>query len=176
MPTSTREQSYRKRHESLQPLQRFGELIGQPAAIAALPRSPSQGPDNRISGDKIIGKGRLPVAIKAMAAKLARLAYRRLRFGRAIPRPRSGVLRRPAPQTANQLSPAQSRQSRVSNQRSFGSVASGEMPVNNNRQHPACYTHSEIPVGGVLCEFMFCGFWRFCWCVWRQFLAGHRIK
>src|ERR1700728_1437957 len=82
MPRSTREQSYRNRHESLQPLQRFGELIGQPAAIAALPRSPSQGPDNRISGDKIIGKGRLPVAIKAMAAKLARLACRRLRFGR----------------------------------------------------------------------------------------------
>src|ERR1700691_1332402 len=137
MPRSTREQSYRNRHESLQPLQRFGELIGQPAAIAALPRSPSQGPDNRISGDKIIGKGRLPVAIKAMAAKLARLAYRRLRFGRhssaAILRPRSGVLRRPAPQTANQLSPAQSRQSRVSNHRSFGSVASGEMPVNNHR-------------------------------------------
>ena len=75
-------------------------------------------PDNRISGDKIIGKGRLPtnnrvtialkmaastlrtsqtylgaqfrrlrtklgppVAIKAMAAKLARLVYRMLRFG-----------------------------------------------------------------------------------------------
>src|SRR5712672_1407060 len=75
-------------------------------------------PDNRISGDKIIGKGRLPtnsrasvalrmaastlrlsntylgaqcrrlrtklgapVAIKAMAAKLARLVYRMLRYG-----------------------------------------------------------------------------------------------
>jgi hypothetical protein len=75
-------------------------------------------PDNRISGDKIIGKGRLPtnnqvsialkmaanalrtsktylgaqfrrlrsrldtpVAIKAMAAKLARLLYRMLRYG-----------------------------------------------------------------------------------------------
>ena len=75
-------------------------------------------PDNRISGDKIIGKGRLPtnnrvnialkmaasslrlnntylgaqfrrlrtrlgapIAIKAMAAKLARLVYRMLRYG-----------------------------------------------------------------------------------------------
>jgi hypothetical protein len=70
-------------------------------------------PDNRISGDKIIGKGRpptnnrvnialkmaastlrtsktylgaqfrldTPVAIKAMAAKLARLVYRMLRYG-----------------------------------------------------------------------------------------------
>jgi transposase len=52
--------------------------------------------DNRISGDKIIGKGRLPtnnrisrlrtnlgapVAIKAMAAKVARLVYRMLRYG-----------------------------------------------------------------------------------------------
>ena len=75
-------------------------------------------PDNRISGDKVIGKGRLPtnnpvsialkmaastlrlsktylgaqfrrfrtrlgapIAIKAMAAKLARLVYRMLRYG-----------------------------------------------------------------------------------------------
>jgi transposase len=75
-------------------------------------------PDNRISGDKIVGKGRLPtnnpitialkmaartlrlsktylgaqfrrfrtrlgapIAIKAMAAKLARLVYRMLRYG-----------------------------------------------------------------------------------------------
>ena len=76
-----------------------------------------QCPDNRISGDKVIGKGRLPnnrasialgmaastlrmsntylgaqfrrfrtrlgspIAIKAMAAKLARLVYRMLRYG-----------------------------------------------------------------------------------------------
>jgi transposase len=50
-------------------------------------------PDNRISGNKIIGKGRLPtnnrasiqarrpVAIKAVAAKLARLVCRMLRYG-----------------------------------------------------------------------------------------------
>src|SRR6266849_2606579 len=44
-------------------------------------------PDNRISGDKIIGKGRLPTnnrvttALK-MAANLARLVYRMLRYGK----------------------------------------------------------------------------------------------
>jgi transposase len=43
-------------------------------------------PDNKVSGDKVIGKGRLPTnnrlttAFK-MAAKLARLVYRMLRYG-----------------------------------------------------------------------------------------------
>src|SRR5271157_5624448 len=42
--------------------------------------------------------------------------------------------------------------------------------------HPVRYTNSEIPIGGVLCESTFCGSWRSCWCVWRRFPAGHRIK
>jgi hypothetical protein len=132
-------------------------------------------PGNRISGDKIIGKGGWPFAIKAMAAKPARLVYRRLRFGR-----HSSTEERcfTTPSRANCKSTISSAKPpiSVSNHRSFGRVVSGEMSVNNNCQHPACYTHSEIPVGGVVCEFIFCGFWPFCWCVWRLFLAGHRIK
>src|SRR5438132_776564 len=90
--------------------------------------------DNKISGDKLIGKGRLPsnnrvtialkmaasslrtshsylgaqfrrlktrlgapVAIKAMAAKLARLVYRMLSHGMPVYRPRRGLLRGSAP-------------------------------------------------------------------------------
>ena len=30
--------------------------------------------------------------------------------------------------------------------------------------------------GGVLCESTFCELWRLCWCVWRQFPAGRRIR
>ncbi len=32
------------------------------------------------------------------------------------------------------------------------------MPVNSSYRHPACYTTAEIPVGGVHCESMLCGF------------------
>jgi hypothetical protein len=132
-------------------------------------------PGNRISGDKIIGKGGWPVALRLWLQSWLDWSIAGCASA-AIHRPRSGVLRRPAGQTANQLFQAQSRQSLVSNHRSFVRVVSGEMSVNNSCQHPACYTHSEIPVGGVVCEFIFCGFWRFCWRVWRLFLAGHRIE
>src|ERR1700738_2640958 len=97
-------------------------------------------PDNRVSGDKVIGKGHLPInnrlsvalkiaastlrqsntylgaqfrrlktrlgppiAIKAMAAKLARLLYRMLRYGM-----RFIVLRSAAPLAADQLPQAES--------------------------------------------------------------------
>jgi|HubBroStandDraft_1064217.scaffolds.fasta_scaffold129406_1 hypothetical protein len=132
-------------------------------------------PDNRISGDKIIGKGGWPVANKAIAAKLARLVYRRLRFGLHSSTEERRFI---TPSKANCKSTISSAKPPMSSFKSssLGRVVSGEMSVNNNCQHPACYTHSEIAVGGVVCEFIFCGFWRFCCCVWRLFLAGHRIK
>jgi len=98
-------------------------------------------PDNRISGDKIIGKGRLPtnnrvtlalkmaastlrlsntylgaqfrrlrtklgapIAIKAMAAKLARLVYRMLRYGMQFVDRGAKFLRGSTSQPTNQLS------------------------------------------------------------------------
>jgi transposase len=109
--------------------------------------------DNRISGNKVIGKSRLPtnnrisvalkmaastfrlsntyvgaqfrrlrtklgapVAIKAMAAKLARLVYRMLRYG--MSGPRSGILRGPTPQATDQPSQMESSQAGISNCRS----------------------------------------------------------
>jgi hypothetical protein len=51
-----------------------------------------------------------------------------------------------------------------------------QTPDYSSYPHPVRYTDSEIPIGGVLCESTFCGFWRSCWCVRRQFPAGHRIK
>lgn len=119
-------------------------------------------PDNRISGDKIIGKGRLPtnnrvtnalrmaastlrlsktylgaqfrrlrtklgapVAIKAMVAKLARLVYRMLRYGMTFVD--RGAESYDAQHHKLQInSQTQSRQSRIPNHRSSGSVVSGE--------------------------------------------------
>jgi hypothetical protein len=120
------------------------------------------GPDNRISGDKLIGKGRLPtnnqltialkraastlrtsqtylgvqfrrlrtklgapVAINAMAAKLARLVYRMLRYGMKFVDRKAEVYaaqRRSTPEATNQSSQVESRQAGISHHRSSCSL------------------------------------------------------
>jgi hypothetical protein len=111
-----------------------------------------------------------------MAAKLARLAYRRLRFGRHSSAEERSFT---TPQHRKlQINYLQRKAANLGFQMIEASAAQllERCRLTTTAQHPACYTHSEIPVGGVRCEFMACGFWCFCWCVWRQFLAGHRIK
>ncbi len=112
-------------------------------------------PDNKISGGKVIGKGRMPtnnrattvlrmaattlresdsylgaqfrrfrtrlgppVATKAMAAKLARLVYRMLRYGMKYVDQGAELYETQHPQTAGHPSQAKSRPARVGNHRS----------------------------------------------------------
>jgi len=107
-------------------------------------------PDNRISGDKVMGKGRLPtnnrastalkmaastlrasnsylgaqfrrlrsklgapVAIKAMAAKLARWVYRMLRYGMQFVDRGAGFYETPTPQAADRPSEVESCRVRI---------------------------------------------------------------
>ena len=119
-------------------------------------------PDNRISGDKVIGKGRLPtnnratialrmaastlrvsntylgaqfrrlrtrlgapVAIKAMAAKLARLVYRMLRYGMQFVDQGAEFYEARHRTAADQLPQVESRQARTPNHRGSGRLKEG---------------------------------------------------
>ena len=113
-------------------------------------------PDNRISGNKVIGKGRLPtnnrvtialkmaastlrqsdtylgaqfrrfrtrlgapVAIKAMAAKLARLVYRMLRYGMKYVDKGAAIYQDAAPAITDQATQVESRHPRIPTHREF---------------------------------------------------------